>query len=73
MNILMFIVGFVIFSVYVAFLVWNIFHNHNKNGEQNYTDYYRRHKQPDVMDMDGMGNYGRVPNKKVKRGKKTKV
>ena len=46
MNIVMFIVGAVIFAVYVAFLMWNIFYNHNKNGEENYPNYYSRHGYP---------------------------
>ena len=74
MNILMFLVGFVIFTAYVGFLMWNIFYNHNKNGEENYPGYYQRH-QPDSIDMDGMGNQGRFPidpppRVKVKKTKK---
>jgi len=42
----MFIVGGSIFSVYVAFLFWNIFYNHNKNREENYPGYYARHGYP---------------------------
>jgi len=42
----MFIVGGSIFSVYVAFLFWNIFYNHNKNREENYPEYYARHGYP---------------------------
>ena len=53
MNLVMFIVGAVIFSVYVAFLMWNIFYNHNKNKEENYPGYYVRHKQPNVEVMVG--------------------
>jgi hypothetical protein len=46
MSIAMFIVGGSIFSVYVAFLFWNIFYNHNKNREENYPEYYARHGYP---------------------------
>lgn len=60
MNILMFLVGFVIFTAYAGFLFWNIFYNHNKNREENYPGYYQRH-QPDSIDLDGMGNQGRFP------------
>ena len=60
MNIAMFIVGFVIFTAYVGFLMWNIFYNHNKNREENYPGYYQRH-QPDSIDTDGMGNFSRFP------------
>jgi hypothetical protein len=51
MNLAMFIVGAIIFSVYVAFLMWNIFFNHNKNKEENYPGYYVRHKQPDNIEV----------------------
>jgi heme/copper-type cytochrome/quinol oxidase subunit 1 len=46
MSIAMFIVGAFIFAVYVAFLFWNIFYNHNKNREENYPNYYARHGYP---------------------------
>ena len=46
MSVAMFIVGGSIFSVYVAFLFWNIFYNHNKNREENYPEYYARHGYP---------------------------
>jgi len=50
MNIAMFIVGFCIFAVYVGFLMWNIFYNHNKNKEENYPGYYSRHGQVDSIE-----------------------
>lgn len=50
MNIVMFIVGAIIFSIYVGFLMWNIFYNHNKNREENYPGYYVRHNQPEDKD-----------------------
>ncbi len=57
MNIGMFIIGGIIFSIYVALLVWNIFYSSKKQKEENYPDH-------DIHDYDGMGNYGRYPNKK---------
>ncbi len=57
MNIGMFIIGGIIFSIYVALLVWNIFYSSKKQKEENYPDH-------DIHDYDGMGNYGRFPNKK---------
>ena len=45
----MFIVGGCIFSVYVYFLIWNIFYNSKKNREENYPGYYARHGQTDSM------------------------
>tara|TARA_B100000497_G_C7412022_1_gene259664 strand:- start:182 stop:427 length:246 start_codon:yes stop_codon:yes gene_type:complete len=49
MSIAMFIVGGCIFSVYVYFLIWNIFYNSKKNREENYPGYYARHGQTDSM------------------------
>ena len=39
MNIGMFIVGAIIFSIYVAFLIWNIFDSAKKNKKDNYPNY----------------------------------
>ena len=67
MNIVMFIVGAVIFAVYVAFLMWNIFYNHNKNKEENYPGYYIRHKQPDNFEvMTGHYPHNYKKRKKIK-------
>ena len=64
-----FIVGGIIFSVYVYFLIWNIFYSNKKQREENYGI------SVDTIDMDGHGNWGRfVPEKpKSKRVKKFKV
>ena len=75
MNIVMFIVGAVIFAVYVAFLMWNIFYNHNKNKEENYPGYYVRHKQPNFEVMTGTYPNDlkkRKPRRSDKRKKKIK-
>ena len=56
----MFGVGFVIFAVYLAFLFWNIIYNGNKQQEENYPTL----SKDDIVDFDGIGNQGRVPNKK---------
>jgi hypothetical protein len=70
MSIAFFIVGGVIFSIYVYFLIWNIFTSNRKQREENYYGYYQRHGMVDNMDMDGHGNYGRfVPEKKVVKRK----
>ena len=55
----MFIIGAVIFSFYVYFLIWNIFHSTKKQREEN-----RYPTQNDPVDLDGMGNFSRFPNKK---------
>ncbi len=56
MDITMYIVGFVIFAVYMYFTIWNI-NNGSKKQEQNSPQDY------DVVDFDGMGNFSRFPNK----------
>ena len=60
MNIGMFIVGAVIFSIYIYFTIWNIFYSARKNREENYPTYDDKHG----MDMDGMGNFSRFPTEK---------
>jgi hypothetical protein len=71
MNIVMFIVGFVIFKAYVGFLMWNIFYNHNKNREENYPGYYTRHNQP--VDMEVMTHYPHNRKAKNKRRSRKKI
>ena len=56
-----FVMGAVFFSIYVWFTLWIIFSQSKKQREEgNGTQY-------DNTDMDGIGNQGRIPNKKVKR------
>lgn len=57
-----FFVGAFIFALYVWFTLWIIFDQSKKQREEgNGTmGYYERH-QPDSIDMDGMGNQGRMP------------
>ena len=67
MSIIFFGVGFILFSIYLVLLIWNIIYNGNKQQEENYPTL-----QDDVIDMDGIGNQGRFPaeiskRKKVKR------
>lgn len=68
MSTTMFVVGFVIFSAYVYFLIWNIYYSNRKQREEgNGTQY-------DVMDMDGMGNFSRFPtNVPAKRTRPSKT
>ena len=56
MGIAMFIIGFIIFVIYVYFLIWNVFYSSKKQREENgYTN------QPDILDSDGMGDFSRFP------------
>lgn len=59
MSISMFAVGFVIFSIYMAFLIWNINTGHRTDGMRG-----QHHHEPDNLDMDGMGNFSRFPSDK---------
>jgi len=68
MSIGFFIVGGLIFGVYMYFTLWNIFYSSKKQREENYPTM----KLVDETDMDGMGNFSRFPadsNKKVRRSK----
>tara|TARA_B100002019_G_scaffold228643_1_gene201953 strand:+ start:701 stop:907 length:207 start_codon:yes stop_codon:yes gene_type:complete len=64
MSIVFFGVGFVLFSTYLIFLIWNVIYNGNKQQEENYPTL-----QDDVIDMDGIGNQGRFPIEISKRKK----
>ena len=61
MSISMFVTGFVIFSIYLAFMVWNIINGHKSEDSRSQLDY-----EPDNLDADGMGNFSRFPEKKKK-------
>ena len=69
MSYLFFGIGFIIFFIYIVFLVWNIVYNGNKQQQENYPN---MPKLNDEIDMDGIGNQGRIPNvyKKTKKRKK---
>ena len=57
MSTTMWIVGGIIFVVYMYFTIWNINNGSKKSSEPDFTRY-------DVMDMDGMGNFSRFPTSK---------
>tara|TARA_Y100001963_G_C6443829_1_gene292641 strand:- start:198 stop:443 length:246 start_codon:yes stop_codon:yes gene_type:complete len=67
MSLTMFLIGFMIFIVYVVFLVWNIVYNGNRQQEENYPTVVKN----DIIDMDGIGNQGRVPN--IQKRKRLKI
>ena len=54
----MFGIGFILFSIYLIFLVWNIIYNSRKQKEENYPDL--NIDNSDNTDYDGIGNQGRV-------------
>jgi len=57
MSISMFIVGFIIFALYLFFLIWNISYNTKKQKKENYP----RIDDANTIDYDGGGNWGRIP------------
>ena len=56
MSLGFFVVGGIIFTFYVYFLIWNIFTSNRKQREENYPS------KVDSIDMDGHGNWGRFPS-----------
>ena len=56
MSISMFVTGFVIFSIYLAILIWNIYNGHKAEKKDRPLE-----RQADQLDMDGMGNFSRFP------------
>lgn len=67
MSLGFFIVGAVIFAIYVWFTLWIIVSQNKKQREENYPT----QSLVDNIDMDGHGNYGRFPQErptKKKRG-----
>ena len=66
MSITMWIVGSIIFAIYMYFTIWNI-NNGVKPPPQ------REDASYDVMDMDGMGNFSRFPaTKKINVRKRSR-
>ena len=62
MSYLFFGIGFILFSIYLVLLVWNIIYNGRKQQEENYPTI-----TADTIDMDGIGNQGRVPMLKKRK------
>tara|TARA_R100000081_G_C4680065_1_gene97020 strand:+ start:153 stop:374 length:222 start_codon:yes stop_codon:yes gene_type:complete len=60
MSTTMWIVGSIIFAVYMYFTIWNI-NNGSKQTQQ------REDASYDVMDMDGMGNFSRFPTQSTRK------
>lgn len=63
MSIQMYIVGGVLFAIYIYFTIWNIMRN---NRPKNTNDGPEQSNH-DTVDMDGMGNFSRFPSDKQKK------
>ncbi|MBL6871385.1 MAG: hypothetical protein ISQ95_02190 [Flavobacteriales bacterium] len=59
MSLVFFGIGFLLFSIYLIFLIWNIFYNGKKQKQENYPNLDTSNS--DNIDLDGIGNQGRVP------------
>jgi hypothetical protein len=72
MSIVFFGVGFILFSIYLILLIWNIIYNSKKEKEENYPNI--NITENNNIDMDGIGNQGRVPmiRTRVKSRKRVK-
>lgn len=62
MSIEMFIVGAVLFALYLYFTIWNIMHNNKRQVKDNNSS--MDDKLVDELDSDGMGNFTRFPQEK---------
>jgi hypothetical protein len=60
MSLVFFGVGFLLFSIYLIFLIWNLLYNVNKKKDKNNPNLGTSNS--DNIDLDGIGNQGRVPN-----------
>ncbi len=66
----MFIVGFVIFGIYLYLTIWNIFYSSKKQREENYPNL---DGMGNVVDYDGIGNQGRFVIEPQKKKRKRKI
>ena len=69
MSLTFFIVGGVIFALYMYLTIWNIFYSSKKQREENYPNIV---DIEDTVDYDGMGNYGRFPKELQPRTRASK-
>ena len=68
MSIAFFGVGFILFSLYLVLLIWNIIYNSKKEKEENYPNITIT-ENDNVDWTDGIGNQGRFPVEISKRKK----
>ena len=58
MSIGFYIVGFIIFSVYMFFTMWNIFHSNKQQAEENYPNLNKKTISKDLETKNDSGNEG---------------
>ena len=59
MDYVMYIIGAIIFGLYMSFTIWNIIYNNNKQEEEN-----KATTENDILDHDEMGNFSSFPTSK---------
>ncbi|MDG1046408.1 MAG: hypothetical protein P8P81_07365 [Bacteroidia bacterium] len=64
MNVVMYIIGFILFGAYCCFMAWSISYGNKKQEE---TNNYANLSDP--TDMDGMGNFSRFPKDMANKNK----
>lgn len=55
----MFVVGALLFSVYIYFTIWNVTNDNKKQGQEHESN--KADLPIDELDSDGMGNFSRFP------------
>jgi hypothetical protein len=58
MSIGFYIVGFIIFSVYIFFTMWNIFHSNKQQAEENYPNLNKKRDSNYLEVENDPGNEG---------------
>lgn len=69
MSLGFFIVGAIIFAVYVYLMIWSIFYHNKKQQEENYPNLTG---MGETIDYDGMGNFSRFPSERKTKRKSRK-
>lgn len=62
MSLTFFIVGGIIFALYIYLTIWSIFYNSRKQQEENYPNLTG---MGETIDYDGMGNFSRFPTERT--------
>ena len=64
MSFEMFVVGAVLFALYIYLTIWNVIYNNKKQGQEDQSN--RADLPIDELDSDGMGNFSRFPKEEKK-------
>ena len=74
MNLGFFIMGGLIFAVYIYFTIWNIFYGARKQREENYPGYYDRHgSMGETTKYTNPSNFPELPKRLKKKSTRSKT